>query len=129
MMMMMITTTMMITTLAMSYDDDNNGNDNDNDDDDDSDDDKNMEIDADHSVLMFPGPIKESTAKRMASELGLLGYWETSALLDQGVTELFQAATRAALRPRSRGMKKGDKHWSRRVIKSCLQKVGIRKNS
>jgi hypothetical protein len=59
----------------------------------------------------------------MASELGLLGYWETSALLDQGVTDVFQTATRIALRPRSRANKRGSK-W----LRNFVGKIGKRKS-
>ncbi|XP_076445011.1 ras-like GTP-binding protein rhoA [Babylonia areolata] len=47
--------------------------------------------------LIKQGPVKESSARKLADEVGAVGYWETSALLDQGVTEVFQAASRAAL--------------------------------
>ncbi|WVQ97492.1 hypothetical protein IAU59_004606 [Kwoniella sp. CBS 9459] len=43
------------------------------------------------------------TGQRMASSIGARGYFETSALLNQGVDAVFEAATRAAVLVRDQG--------------------------
>ncbi|KAK7494842.1 hypothetical protein BaRGS_00013969 [Batillaria attramentaria] len=72
--------------------------------------------------LIKQGPVKASTARNVASRMGALGYWETSAMLDQGVTELFQAATRAALSSRTH-------KTSRRRSCSFLRRLGLTRSS
>lgn len=82
--------------------------------------------------LIKQGPVKVSSAKNVAAEVGAEGYWETSALLDQGVTEVFLAATRAALSSRTTPRKKAKKNTShgscRRGI-SFLERIGVKRRS
>ncbi|KAL8584363.1 hypothetical protein ACOMHN_031983 [Nucella lapillus] len=74
------------------------------------------------AALIKQGPVKESAARRMAGEVGAVGYWETSALLDQGVTEVFYSACRAALK----GPQSGKKVRCRRK-RSFLERVGLKR--
>ncbi|PVD28639.1 hypothetical protein C0Q70_11233 [Pomacea canaliculata] len=43
------------------------------------------------------GPVKAARAMSVAADIGAAGYWETSALMDQGVDEVFQAVCKLAL--------------------------------
>ena len=86
------------------------------------------------ATLIKQGPVKMSAARKVAAEVGAEGYWETSALLDQGVTEVFQAATRAALSSRTtpqrrKTRKSGAAGSSCRRKASFLERIGVKRRS
>ena len=86
------------------------------------------------ATLIKQGPVKISAARKVAAEVGAEGYWETSALLDQGVTEVFQAATRAALSSRTttqrrKTRKSGTAGSSCRRKASFLERIGVKRRS
>ncbi|KAL8588273.1 hypothetical protein ACOMHN_008576 [Nucella lapillus] len=72
------------------------------------------------AVLIKQDPVKKTAARKLAGEVGAVGYWETSALLGQGVAEVFQSTCRVTLKGPQPGKK------VRGFLKrSCLQRAGM----
>ncbi|KAK7107629.1 hypothetical protein V1264_015518 [Littorina saxatilis] len=76
--------------------------------------------------LIKQGPVKESSAKRVAAEVGTAGYWETSALLDQGVAEVFQVVARLAA---SSSQRRTSSKKSSKRKGSFLERIGVKRGS
>lgn len=60
-------------------------------------------------TLFFSGqePVKSEEARDMANRINAFGYLECSAKTKDGVREVFEMATRAALQAKRRGKKSG----------------------
>lgn len=60
-----------------------------------------------HLTLLFQEPVKSEEGKDMAQRIGAFGYLECSAKTKDGVREVFEMATRAALQVRKRKKRGG----------------------
>lgn len=58
-------------------------------------------------VLPKQEPVKSEEAREMANRINAFGYLECSAKTKDGVREVFEMATRAALQAKKRGRKSG----------------------
>ena len=61
------------------------------------------------SIFAFQAPITQEEGQKLGKKINALAYMECSALTREGVRELFESATRAALNPKKRKARMKDR--------------------